>query len=177
MSKWSSTLGWRAYRLVLLSLAVMIATQGLCSRMPLQDSLKSDADTKDRPCLFLSGRPWDFDHEVRYCGHFLRCPSIRPRISRWCSKNGTAVALEAARLMAPGNREASVRIFLSKDLAKEMEKGISDSSEHRPDLQPKALQLLLVPGGSAEPAGCASGRVQTLIISSSTLGMIPTWTV
>ena len=31
----------------------------------------ADADTKDRPCLFLSGRPWDFDHEVGYCGHFL----------------------------------------------------------------------------------------------------------
>ena len=77
-------------------------------------------------------------------------------------------------MMAPGNREASVRIFLSKDLAKEMEKGISDSSEHRAGLQPKALQLLLVPGRSAEPAGCASGRVQTLIISSSTLGMILT---
>jgi len=60
-----------------------------------------------------------------------------------------------------GIGRASVQIFLSKDLAKEMEKGISDSSEHRTGLQPKALQLLPVPGSSAEPAGCASGRSGT----------------
>jgi hypothetical protein len=75
-------------------------------------------------------------------------------------EKATAVVPEAAPLMTPANMEASVPVVVSKDLAKEMQNGISDGFERRAYLQPGALQVLPVSEGSAEPAGGAPGLIQ-----------------